>query len=161
MQQTREWQQFGGYSGRESSITQNAVVRRLRPPRSLQLHEKEREKEKTRGREWDGSSLLQDRPRHMPGLFWTAPGHSHLWCSPAEAHNCCHGSVCAPGESQTMRAQKPIHVSAKGFCQNGACDTHCILVFLLFKRSRVSLPPHLCHLFFIPQLSLRLGLVGR
>lgn len=24
MQQTREWQQFGGYSGRESSITQNA-----------------------------------------------------------------------------------------------------------------------------------------
>lgn len=26
----------------------------------------------------------------------------------------------------------------------------CILVFLLFKRNRISLPPHLCHLFFIP-----------
>lgn len=40
-------------------------------------------------------------------------------------------------------------------------ETHCILVFLLFKRNGVSLPPHLCHLFFIPQLSLHLGLEVR
>lgn len=63
-------------------------------------------------------------------------------------------------ESQT-RAQRLIHASAKGchhsFFIYGACDTHRVLIFL---RNRVSLPPHLCHLFLIPQLSLCLGLEG-
>ncbi len=110
----REWQQFG------ATVEESSVGPSHNPEWEGSDHRDLYSVMKKRGkrRKWDGFSLLQDRPRHMPGLFWTAPGHSHLWCSPAEAHNCCHGSVRAPGESQTTRAQKPTHVSAKGFCHS-------------------------------------------